>query len=113
MPVPVFDPAFRQTLAQLLEWRRDVRHFRADPVDSALIDRLLRQAMRAPSVGLSQPWRWVLVRNADRRQAVRNNFAAANSAASELYEGERNLRYGSLKLAGQCNTISAYLLGGN
>ena len=100
MPVPVFDPAFRQTLAQLLEWRRDVRHFRTDPVDPALVDRLLRQAMRAPSVGLSQPWRWVLVRNADRRQAVRNNFAAANSAASELYEGERALRYGSLKLEG-------------
>lgn len=100
MPVPVFDPAFRQTLAQLLEWRRDVRHFRADPVDSALIDRLLKRAMRAPSVGLSQPWRWVLVRNADRRQAVRDNFAAANSAASRLYEGERALRYGSLKLEG-------------
>ena len=100
VPVPVFDSAFRQTLAQLLEWRRDVRQFRTDPVDPVLVGRLLSQAMHAPSVGLSQPWRWVLVRDADRRQAVRHNFAAANAAAAERYQGEQASRYGSLKLEG-------------
>lgn len=100
MPVPVFDFSFRDTLAQLLEWRRDVRHFRPGQVDPALIDRLLRQAMRAPSVGLSQPWRWVLVRDHDRRQAVRENFAAANAEAAGRYQGEQASRYVSLKLEG-------------
>ena len=100
VPLPVFDSAFRETLAQLLEWRRDVRHFRTDPVEAALIDRLLRQAMRAPSVGLSQPWRWVLVRDPSRREAVLANFAGANAVAAGLYEGERAARYGALKLEG-------------
>ena len=100
MPFPVFDPPFRETLAQLLEWRRDVRHFRTDSVEPALIARLLSQAMRAPSVGLSQPWRWVLVRDHHRRQAVRDNFAAANSTAAERYQGEQASRYISLKLEG-------------
>lgn len=100
MPFPVFDPPFRETLAQLLEWRRDVRHFRTDSVEPALIARLLSQAMRAPSVGLSQPWRWVLVRDHHRRQAVRDNFAAANSTAAARYQGEQASRYSSLKLEG-------------
>ena len=56
--------------------------------------------MRAPSVGLSQPWRWVLVRDHHRRQAVRDNFAAANSTAAARYQGEQASRYSSLKLEG-------------
>ncbi len=100
MPVPVFDSAFRQTLSELLEWRRDVRHFRTDPIDPSLLHRLLLQAMCAPSVGLSQPWRWVLVDDPDRREAIRKNFAAANAAAAGLYQGEQASRYISLKLEG-------------
>jgi 5,6-dimethylbenzimidazole synthase len=97
---PAFPSVFRESLAQLLEWRRDVRHFRTDPVDDALIARLLRQAMHAPSVGLSQPWRWVVVRSAERRESIRENFAAANASAAAAYRGERAARYGALKLEG-------------
>lgn len=95
-----FDSHFRQTLAELLAWRRDVRHFLPDPVDPTLLDRLLRQAMCAPSVGLSQPWRWVIVDDPLRRAAVRENFAVANAAAAALYQGEQATRYASLKLEG-------------
>ena len=56
-----FDPAFRAQLTELFRWRRDVRHFRARPVADALVDALLRTAALAPSVGLSQPWRFVTV----------------------------------------------------
>ncbi|MBY0506998.1 MAG: 5,6-dimethylbenzimidazole synthase [Bryobacteraceae bacterium] len=100
MPAPAFDAGFRNTLAELLHWRRDVRHFLTDPVDAALVQRLLRQAMRAPSVGLSQPWRWVLVEQPARRQAVEANFAAANAAAAARYQGEQATRYAALKLEG-------------
>ena len=100
MSAPEFDAQFRSTFAQLLSWRRDVRHFRADAVDSALIERLLRNAMLAPSVGFSQPWRWVLVETAEARSAIIANHNSANEAASRVYEGGRSTQYRSLKLAG-------------
>ena len=97
---PEFDTEFRSTFAKLLSWRRDVRHFRTDVVDPVLIERLLRNAMLAPSVGFSQPWRWVLVESAEARSAIIANHNSANEAAGRVYEGERSTRYTSLKLAG-------------
>ncbi|NVN13151.1 nitroreductase family protein, partial [Nguyenibacter vanlangensis] len=53
---PGFSDDFRDALDRLFVWRRDVRHFRTDPVDPAVLDRLLATACLAPSVGLSEPW---------------------------------------------------------
>jgi 5,6-dimethylbenzimidazole synthase len=97
---PLFDAAFRQRFAELLRWRRDVRRFRTDPVDPRLIEQLLELAALAPSVGLSQPWRFVLVETAACRAAIRDNFAEANKAALNGYAGERQARYAQLKLEG-------------
>jgi len=97
---PRFDAAFRSGFAELVRWRRDVRRFRSDPVDPVLLEHLLALAACAPSVGLSQPWRFVLVESPERRQAIRNNFSKANQAALEGYGGERQARYARLKLEG-------------
>lgn len=97
---PVFDDAFRDRLEALFRWRRDVRRFRPDPVPPALLDRLLDLASLAPSVGYSQPWRFVLVEDAARRQAIRRNFLACNREALEDYRGERARLYAGLKLEG-------------
>ncbi len=97
---PVFDEAFRAKFAELLIWRRDVRHFRRDPLPEGCIERLLELACLAPSVGLSEPWRFVLVEDAERRMAVRGNFLAANAEAFATYEGERAAIYTRLKLEG-------------
>ncbi|WP_137391601.1 5,6-dimethylbenzimidazole synthase [Rhodoligotrophos sp. lm1] len=97
---PAFDDAFRVELEALLRWRRDVRHFRRDPVDGALLDHLLSLVDLAPSVGNSQPWRIVRVESAAARQAVRASFEAANAAALNGYEGEQAALYARLKLAG-------------
>ena len=51
-------------------------------------------------MGLSQPWRFVIVSNAARRQAVRENFEACNAEALTGYTGERAAHYARLKLAG-------------
>lgn len=56
--------------------------------------------MLAPSVGFSQPWRWALVDDAARRQAIAENFAAANADALSKYRDEQAERYARLKLAG-------------
>ena len=97
---PVFDEAFRAQFAELLLWRRDVRHFRTKPLPEGCMERLLGLACLAPSVGLSEPWRFVLVDDPEKRKAVRDNFLAANADSFASYEGERAQIYTKLKLAG-------------
>ena len=95
-----FDDAFRADLLALLRWRRDVRRFRRDPLPAGAVDRLLATACLAPSVGLSQPWRFVVVDDPGRREALRDLFARCNAAAAAAYGGELARRYAALKLAG-------------
>ena len=97
---PHFDAAFRARLRDLFCWRRDVRRFRADPLPAGLLERLIEIACMAPSVGLSQPWRFVVVNDPDRRQKVIENFEACNDAALKDYTGDLSTRYAALKLAG-------------
>ena len=97
---PQFDDHFRATLAGLFVWRRDVRHFRPDPLPRSLIQELLALACMAPSVGFSQPWRWVMVDAPDRRAAIVANFKQANHRALAQFDGARAALYARLKLAG-------------
>ena len=88
------------TLEQLIRWRRDVRRFKTDPVPDALIDRLLRLADLAPSVGNSQPWRILNVKDAGVRAAIVRNFETERQKSAEVYGGEEASLYNKLKLAG-------------
>ena len=97
---PDFDDDFQGKLDDLFVWRRDVRHFRTTPVSDDLIDELLDAAALAPSVGNSQPWRFVSVENETRRQKIRGIFSACNRQALEDYHGEKARLYASLKLEG-------------
>jgi 5,6-dimethylbenzimidazole synthase len=96
----LFDDAFRRQLRQLFAWRRDVRSFRPDPLPAGTLERLIEIACLSPSVGLSQPWRFVFIDDPGRRAAVREEFEACNAAALQSYAGERAGRYAALKLAG-------------
>lgn len=97
---PAFDAAFREGLDALFAWRRDVRRFDKRALDEADIAGLLACAAQAPSVGLSQPWRFVRVREPARRAAVRTVFEASNADALALQPEERAGLYARLKLAG-------------
>jgi 5,6-dimethylbenzimidazole synthase len=98
---PRFDATFRSTFAELLAWRRDVRHFRVDQIpDEASLHELFSLAALAPSVGNCQPTRFVRVDDESRRAAVRCNFKAANRDALAAYSGEQAALYARLKLAG-------------
>ena len=97
---PQFDDRFRATLADLFVWRRDVRRFRPDPLPLGLIQEMLGLACLAPSVGFSQPWRWVMVDAPDRRAAIIANFKEANLRALAEFDGARAAAYARLKLAG-------------
>lgn len=95
-----FDHAFRARLRDLLLWRRDVRRFRGDPLPSGTLDTLIELACLAPSVGLSEPWRFVIVEDAARRAAIQRNFETCNAAALAAQQPERAGLYAQLKLAG-------------
>ncbi|HEX2116474.1 MAG TPA: 5,6-dimethylbenzimidazole synthase [Alphaproteobacteria bacterium] len=97
---PAFDPDFRARLRELFVWRRDVRRFRTTPLPQGTLERLIELACLAPSVGLSQPWRFVSVDDPQRRAAVRRNFVACNAEALAAQEPIRRDRYARLKLAG-------------
>jgi len=97
---PTFDDPFRAKLKALLEWRRDVRRFRHDDPPPGTLRRLISIACLAPSVGLSQPWRFVTVDDSARRRAIREEFAERNADALQSYQGEQAKLYASLKLAG-------------
>ena len=83
-----------------MRWRRDVRRFRTDPVEAAVLDRCLCAFTLAPSVGLSEPWRVIDVTSPGARAAAIANFKAANANALAGYCDERASLYASLKLSG-------------
>lgn len=80
--------------------RRDVRRFRGDPIADDVLERILLAGHHAPSVGFSQPWRFLLIRSLETRRAVRRLFDEANAKAREAFTGTRQTLYDSLKLEG-------------
>jgi nicotinate-nucleotide--dimethylbenzimidazole phosphoribosyltransferase len=102
-----FDPDERRALYDVVEARRDIRRFRHDPVPPETVGRLLGAAHAAPSVGHSQPWRFILVRDpatrdraavlADRerhRQAAAMDQGAAAHMLDLQLEGVREAPLG-------------------
>ena len=95
-----FGEKFRAELLELLSWRRDVRRFKPDDLPVGTFERLVQIACLAPSVGLSQPWRFVTVRSRSCRDAVRACFESCNADALRSQGHERAALYARLKLAG-------------
>lgn len=81
--------------------RRDVRsEFRRDPVPDEVLARILLAAHHAPSVGLSQPWNFILVRDPGVKRDVHTAFCDANAEAAAMFAPGRRDRYRQLKLQG-------------
>lgn len=81
--------------------RRDVRSgFLPEPLGEEVLGRLLEAAHHAPSVGLMQPWRFILIRSLEIRKTVHDIFLRSNQAALDTYEEDRAEKYASLKLEG-------------
>jgi 5,6-dimethylbenzimidazole synthase len=98
---PGYDESGRQAVYRAIRERRDVRRgFLPEPMPDELLCRLLEAAHNAPSVGLMQPWRFIVVRNLGVRQAIHRIFLDANQQALAGYEGDRQQNYASLKLEG-------------
>jgi 5,6-dimethylbenzimidazole synthase len=97
---PEFGPKFREQLYDLLKWRRDVRRFKRTSLPAGTIERLIAIACLSPSVGLSEPWRFVIVEDEGRRAAIRACFETCNKDALAMQTPDRAALYARLKLAG-------------
>lgn len=66
-----YDDAAREAVHRVIAERRDIRRFRPDDVADDVLARVLEAAHRAPSVGLMQPWRFIVIRDIATRSQVR------------------------------------------
>jgi 5,6-dimethylbenzimidazole synthase len=96
----LFSPDHDEVLRAILRWRRDVRHFKPEPIAPEVMEHLEAAIDLAPSVGNSRPWRMVRVNDAARRLAISALFEAENLAASQRYVDGLQRDYLALKLAG-------------
>lgn len=81
--------------------RRDVRSgFLPTPLSQELLLRLLGSAHQAPSVGLMQPWRFIVIQSPTIRERVFEIFKDASAEEHRTYSGERSEIYSRLTLQG-------------
>lgn len=97
---PHFADGFYADFLTLLRWRRDVRGFDPRPVPDAELALALAAVDLAPSVGNSQPWRFVSVADPARRAAVQDSFRRSNADALASQPDDRAPLYARLKLEG-------------
>jgi len=95
-----FAPPAREAVYAAIYGRRDIRHFRPDPVPDALLHRILDAAHHAPSVGFMQPWTFIIVRSLETRRRVKELFERERQAAACYYDEPRRSQYLALKLEG-------------
>ncbi|MCU1365948.1 MAG: cob(II)yrinic acid a,c-diamide reductase [Ilumatobacteraceae bacterium] len=94
-------PAVEQdALDAVVAARRDVRRFRPDDIDQTLVDQLLVAAHQAPSVGQSQPWRFIVVRDPRTR-----------ATAAWLADQQRLTQADQLDEASACQLLDLQLEG--
>ena len=95
-----FSEAERAAVYKCIETRRDVRgEFLSEPIPGPVLARLLLAAHCAPSVGLSQPWNFIVVKNPAVKELVYQGFREANGEAAQKFAG-RSEDYRALKLEG-------------
>ena len=93
----------REGFYKILFSRRDVRsHFIKKDIPLATILRIINAAHHAPSVGYSQPWNFILIKEEKTRLKIKNSFLREHQKAIRLLENNKikQNKYKSLKLEG-------------
>lgn len=93
-------PDLRRGLYETVFRRRDMREFRPDPIADSVLARVLVAAHRAGSVGFTQPWDFVIVRDIERRCAVKQVFEQERRVNADQFTGARREKYLAFKLEG-------------
>ncbi len=94
-----FSESERAAIYRVIAERRDMRHFLPNPVDPALLKRLLVAAHQAPSVGLMQPWRFIRITDSKLRSAIAA-LVDEERARTAVALGQRSEKFMRLKVEG-------------
>jgi len=97
-----FTPENIETLEQIILARRDVRgnRFIDKPIVQKDLDKILFAGVNAPSVGFSQPWEFVVIKDLDIRNKIKGSFFEENEKAKQLFKEKKADAYTQLKLEG-------------
>ncbi len=85
-----YPPAERDAVYRVIAERRDIRRFRPDPVPEEPLRRILEAAHRAPSVGLMQPWRLIVIRDIATRLGISHRRVTRDSRGTRRRHGVLN-----------------------
>ena len=96
----VFPPEELQGVYRAIYARRDIRHFRNDPIPDPVLARIIQAGHQGPSVGFMQPWDFILIRSLDIRGQIKELFERERQAAACFFDEPRRSHYLSLKLEG-------------
>lgn len=81
--------------------RRDVRsHFTSRNIEDDVLARILNAAHHAPSVGFSQPWNFILIKEMITKKKIKNSFEEEKNRSLKLIEEPKRSKYLSFKLEG-------------
>ena len=81
--------------------RRDVRsNFIPEPIDDKTLSKILNAAHHAPSVGFSQPWNFILIKDIITKKKIKDSFEEEKNRSSKLVEEPKRSKYLSFKLEG-------------
>ena len=98
-PAPAYAEQDREAVHRLMRERRDIRHgFRPDPIPHEVLLRVLEAAHTAPSVGLSQPWDFVIIRSQETRQTVHSLALKQRDAYARSLPKARAKQFRELKV---------------
>lgn len=103
---------FADGLYDIIHRRRDTRReFTGEVVAADVLDRVLSAAHAAPSVGMSQPWDFVLVRSPDTLGAFRDHVASERDTFAASLTGERAQTFSRIKIEGICESGLGIVVG--
>ena len=96
-----FSEQEKRGLYKAIYSRRDVRsHFNSKPINDDILSRILHAAHHAPSVGFSQPWNFILIKDTNTKKIIKESFEKEKNRSSELVEEPKRSKYLSFKLEG-------------
>ncbi|MBV5244707.1 5,6-dimethylbenzimidazole synthase [Mycolicibacterium sp. PAM1] len=99
-------------LYDVINRRRDTRReFTGAAVDDEVLQRVLLAAHAAPSVGMSQPWDFVLVRSQETLRAFRDHVAGEREVFAAELSGERADVFERIKIEGICESGLGVVVG--
>jgi 5,6-dimethylbenzimidazole synthase len=89
-------------LEEIMLNRRDVRgnRFTSEPLSDDHLNKLMNAALSAPSVGFSQPWEFVIIKDLAIKRRIKDGFDVAHQRESGFFQNEKHETYIQLKLEG-------------